>query len=85
MFLHENFKFLAGKIVGVVMSKRELSARSAPVLNVMLSARESWCLVEVNPVNATIVEVVLVRRSLAWITGIILLVSTLIGVRTTGL
>jgi hypothetical protein len=35
---------------------------------------------EVNSLNTTIAEVALVRRTLAWITGIILLVSTLMGV-----
>lgn len=37
-------------------------------------------LAETKAINATIAEVVLVRRTLAWVTGIILLISTLIGV-----
>ena len=37
-------------------------------------------LVETKGVNATVAEVVLVRRTLAWVTGVILLISTLIGV-----
>lgn len=35
---------------------------------------------EVQALNTTGLEVVLVRRTLAWVTGIILLVSTLMGV-----
>jgi len=35
---------------------------------------------EVNALNTTFAEVALVRITLAWITGIILLVSTLMGV-----
>jgi len=37
-------------------------------------------LAETQGVNATNPEVGLVRRTLAWVTGIILLISTLIGV-----
>lgn len=35
---------------------------------------------ETNAVNATMLEVVLVRRTLAWVTRIILLISILMGV-----
>lgn len=37
-------------------------------------------LVEEAKVNSTIHEVILVRTTLAWITGIILLIATLMGV-----
>lgn len=74
----------AGKIVGVVLSNTESYANLGPLLNIKLSNHGARWLGEVDPLNVTIGEVILVRRSLAWITGIILLVSTLIGVSTMG-
>lgn len=74
-------KSYGGKIVGIVISNTESFANSGPMLHVkFLASEESRWLAEVTPFNATsIAEVILVRRTLAWITGIILLVSTLIG------
>ncbi|XP_020259695.1 uncharacterized protein LOC109836240 [Asparagus officinalis] len=72
-------KSYEGKIVGVVLSNTESYANLGSLLNVKLSAHGARWLGEVDPLNVTIGEVILVRRSLAWITGIILLVSTLIG------
>lgn len=52
------------------------------MLNVMYTSRPSarWLAETKTSLNTTIVEVLLVRRTLAWITGIILLISTLLGV-----
>lgn len=71
-----------GKIVGVILSNTGSSVHSSPMINVKLSARVPRWLAEVNPLNTTISieEVILVRRTLALITGIILLVSTLLGI-----
>ncbi|CAI0378181.1 unnamed protein product [Linum tenue] len=69
-----------GQLVAVVSFKPESQTKLDVVLTDWPSAR---MLVEsnVSPVlNATILEVALVRTTLAWLTGIILLVSTLIGV-----
>ncbi|XP_008789434.2 uncharacterized protein LOC103706936 [Phoenix dactylifera] len=68
-----------GKIVGVIVSNVEPS-HSGAMLDVTFSARVSRWLKEVKATNGTTSEVLLVRRSLAWITGVILLVSTIIGV-----
>ncbi|KAJ0963699.1 hypothetical protein J5N97_028821 [Dioscorea zingiberensis] len=68
-----------GKIVGVIVCDRETYPDSKAMLEVSLSPRTSRWLEEDIDVDS-IREMLLVRRSLAWITGIILLVSTLIGV-----
>ncbi|KAG1359723.1 hypothetical protein COCNU_08G011690 [Cocos nucifera] len=69
-----------GKIVGVIVSNEEPSSHSGAMLDVTFSARVSRWLKEVQATNGTSSEVLLVRRSLAWITGVILLVSTILGV-----
>ncbi|XP_073011219.1 uncharacterized protein [Typha latifolia] len=61
-------KAYEGKFVGVVIYKRDPTAFSKPMIDVTY------------PSQVAITEVLLVRRSLAWITGIILVISTLIGV-----
>jgi hypothetical protein len=66
-------------MVGVLVYNKEESA----MVEVTTSARISRWLEEAGTStdNSTIAsEVLLVRRSLVWITGIILLISTLIGV-----
>lgn len=53
------------------------------MLNVVVTSRPSPRLLEETKVPAnltTIAEVILVRRTLAWITGIILLIATFLGV-----
>lgn len=53
------------------------------MLNVVVASRPSSRLLEETKVPAnlsTIAEVILVRRTLAWITGIILLIATFLGV-----
>ncbi|XP_058101548.1 uncharacterized protein LOC131245839 [Magnolia sinica] len=72
---------LEGKIVGVILFNEKSSSDLDSMLDVKFSTRTSRRLEEVEPLNATtIAEVKLVRLSLAWITGVILLVSTLIGI-----
>ncbi|XP_010935972.1 uncharacterized protein [Elaeis guineensis] len=68
-----------GKLVLITMSNEEPSSHSGAMLDVTFSARISRWLEEESTTNSTS-EVLLVRRSLAWITGVILLVSTIIGV-----
>uniref|UniRef100_A0A0E0LY44 DUF7794 domain-containing protein n=1 Tax=Oryza punctata TaxID=4537 RepID=A0A0E0LY44_ORYPU len=67
-----------GKIVGLVISTKEASpSLVGPASSLHISR---W-LKETSQTNTTIASSeILVRKSLAWITGIILLVSTLIGV-----
>lgn len=73
---------LSGKIVGVVLLNEISSLNSGRMLDVKFSARSSRWLEEVGSLDPTkMPEVRLVRRTLAWITGLILLISTLIGVR----
>ncbi|XP_062190992.1 uncharacterized protein LOC133894835 isoform X2 [Phragmites australis] len=68
-----------GKIVGLVISTKEASPSLGSIIDAPSSLLISRRLEEASQTNA-IALVLLVRKSLAWITGIILLVSTLIGV-----
>lgn len=75
----------AGQIVGVVFFNETPSPQSESVLNLMYTSRPSpRMLAETEGSrNATLAaaEVLLVRRTLAWLTGIILIIATLFGVR----
>ncbi|KAJ7955590.1 Type 1 membrane protein [Quillaja saponaria] len=73
--LEEAYK---GQIVGVVHFYTSLE--SGKKFNVMFPSHPAarW-LVETKDTNATDLQVILVRRILAWLTGVILLVSTLMG------
>ncbi|MQM22862.1 hypothetical protein Taro_055921 [Colocasia esculenta] len=72
-------KSYQGEVVGVIILNEEPSSNSESMLDVTIKSRSLRWLEEVGPVNATRPEVLLVRKTLAWITGIILLISALIG------
>ncbi|KAL1320635.1 hypothetical protein HN51_065305 [Arachis hypogaea] len=73
--LQEAYK---GQIVGVITTtSEEMGKRFDAIYTPHHNVR--W-LEETQPLNATLPEVLLVRRTLAWVTGIILLISTLIGI-----
>ena len=72
---------IAEKIVGAILCDKETYPDSKAMLELSFSPRTSRLLEEDN-LDVSKREVLLVRRSLAWITGVILLVSTFIGVRT---
>ncbi|RDX97329.1 hypothetical protein CR513_19912 [Mucuna pruriens] len=76
--LQEAYK---GQIVGIIYCNMATTQESGKKFDVIFTPRHTarW-LAETNALNATLPEVVLVRRTLAWITGIILLVSTLTGI-----
>lgn len=63
--------------MGVILSNETPSQKSETVLNVLFTSQPSarW-LEETTDVAA----VLLVRRTLAWVTGIILVVATIMGV-----
>ncbi|CAM0911492.1 unnamed protein product [Alopecurus aequalis] len=71
-----------GKIVGLVISTSEASTSLASIIDAPSSLHFSRRLAEASRTNASasIAAIILVRLSLAWTTGIILLVSTLIGI-----
>lgn len=72
-----------GKIVGVIFFSESPNSESEPILDVKIHSRPSPRWLEEKkggPKSLIIAEVLLVRRTLAWLTGIILLVSTLLGV-----
>lgn len=74
---------MAGQIVGVVFFIESTTEESSKMLSAMFASQPSArSLVETEGShNVTIREIVLVRRTIAWITGVILLISTLLGVR----
>lgn len=76
---------LAGQIVGVIVLDERVNQESANLLSIgsssHLSAR-SMAEVEGIPSAAIIAQVILVRLTLAWLTGIILLIATILGVRS---
>ncbi|KAG2321388.1 hypothetical protein Bca52824_014601 [Brassica carinata] len=72
-----------GQIVGVVVLDERVNQESANLLNVESSSRSSarsMAEVEGVPSAAIIAQVILVRLTLAWLTGIILLIATILGV-----
>ncbi|KAJ4722960.1 Type 1 membrane protein [Melia azedarach] len=71
-----------GQIVGVLFFNGTPSPESETVLNLMFNSRpSSRMLAEAAGSRAIIAaEVFLVRRTLAWLTGIILLIATLLGI-----
>ncbi|KAH7691583.1 hypothetical protein IHE45_01G008400 [Dioscorea alata] len=72
-------KSYGGKIVGVILCDKETYPDSKAMLELSFSPRTSR-LLEEDSLDVSKREVLLVRRSLAWITGVILLVSTFIGI-----
>lgn len=71
---------MAGQIVGVIFFYGTPATESSKLLNVMFTSQPSARLL-VEAEGSHVPEVLLVRQTLAWLTGIILLISTLLGVR----
>ncbi|ESQ37247.1 hypothetical protein EUTSA_v10002585mg [Eutrema salsugineum] len=72
-----------GQIVGVIVLDERVNQESENLLSVEPSSRSSarsMAEVEGIPSAAIIAEVILVRLTLAWLTGIILLIATILGV-----
>ncbi|KAK7332585.1 hypothetical protein VNO80_29338 [Phaseolus coccineus] len=69
------------QIVGIIYCHVATTQELEKKFDVIFTPRHTarW-LAETSALNATLPEVVLVRRTLAWVTGIILLVSTLMGI-----
>ncbi|KAG4948996.1 hypothetical protein AAZX31_15G126300 [Glycine max] len=77
--LQEAYK---GQIVGIIYCHVATTQESGKKFDVIFTPHHPYArwLAETNAVNATLPEVVLVRRTLAWVTGIILLISTFMGI-----
>ncbi|KAG5249751.1 TYPE MEMBRANE family protein [Salix suchowensis] len=71
-----------GQIVGVILFNTAPAPESETMLNVMLTSRPDgrWLEETKVPTPVTFAAVALVRITLAWITGIILIIATLLGV-----
>ncbi|KAL5097701.1 hypothetical protein RYX36_002028 [Vicia faba] len=77
--LQEAYK---GQIVGIIYCQTATPQESGKTFNAVFTPsdyRKARWLEEENALNTTFAEVALVRTTLAWITGILLLVSTLMG------
>lgn len=74
--------YYTGQIVGVVYLNQEHSPKLASLIEVTYTSRSSRELAENDNVSSPIIiaRVLLVRQTLAWMTGIILLIATLLGV-----
>ncbi|KAI5600743.1 hypothetical protein BDE02_01G045200 [Populus trichocarpa] len=71
-----------GQIAGVIFFNTAPASESETVLDVVLTSQPSarWLEETKTPSNGTIAEVALVRMTLAWITGIVLIIATLLGI-----
>lgn len=72
-----------GKIVGVIFFSESPNSESESILDVKIHSRPSSRWLEEKkggPRSLIIAEVLFVRLTLAWLTGIILIVSTLLGI-----
>ncbi|CAI9117765.1 OLC1v1019247C1 [Oldenlandia corymbosa var. corymbosa] len=77
-----------GKIVGVIVHGEADDSESKKLLNMVVNSRTSprWLEEESASLNATsVAEALLVRRTIAWTTGILLIIATLLGVSFTTL
>ena len=74
----------AGQIVGVIVFNGSPAEESDSMLTVKVTSRASPRLLEEEKGSRAdairIAEILLVRRTLAWITAIILIIATLMGV-----
>ncbi|XP_028759381.1 uncharacterized protein LOC114718270 [Neltuma alba] len=76
--LQEAYK---GQIVGVIYSHSRTTQELSKTLDFVFSSHNAArLLAEDKALNVSLAEVVFVRRTLAWVTGLILLISTLIGI-----
>ena len=75
---------LAGELVGIILvnDDEDVVGPSVGVERLEQTFRSGRGLEEISQFNTTIAEVILVRTTLAWVTGVILLLSALIGVTT---
>ena len=75
---------MVGEIVGIILFSKAYSSLPQRMLDVTYDSRNSLRFLEEvkSSSNSTAdAEVALVRRTLAWVTGLLLLLATLIGVR----
>ncbi|MBA0764723.1 hypothetical protein Gotri_014019 [Gossypium trilobum] len=73
-----------GHIVGVILFNGVPQPESKTLMNMMYTSRPSprWLEETKSSLNTTLAAQMLVRRTLAWITGVVLLIATLLGVRS---
>ncbi|MBA0612383.1 hypothetical protein Godav_012986 [Gossypium davidsonii] len=71
----------AGHIVGVILFNGVPQPESKTLMNMMYTSRPSprWLEETKSSLNTTLAAQMLVRRTLAWITGVVLLIATLLG------
>ncbi|PPD98348.1 hypothetical protein GOBAR_DD04597 [Gossypium barbadense] len=71
-----------GHIVGVILFNGVPQPESKTLMNMMYTSHPSprWLEETKSSLNTTLAAQMLVRRTLAWITGVVLLIATLLGV-----
>lgn len=70
-----------GQIVGVIYSHSRTNQELRKTFNVVITSHHAARFLEEDKsLDPALAEVVLVRRTLAWITGLILLISTVMGI-----
>lgn len=74
--------YLTGQIVGIIFFNNDVTTDA--LVKVVFNSQPSIRFLEEeeSSPSAADVEKLLVRRTLAWLTGLILLISTLLGVRS---
>ncbi|GMI69986.1 putative type 1 membrane protein [Hibiscus trionum] len=75
-------KAYGGQIVGVIVFNGAPQPESKTLMNVMYSSRpySRWLEETKKSLNTNLASQVLVRRTLAWVTGVVLIIATLLGV-----
>ncbi|XP_038995092.1 uncharacterized protein LOC120119345 isoform X2 [Hibiscus syriacus] len=75
-------KAYGGQIVGVIVFNGVSQPESKTLMNVTYTSGPSrrWLEETKKSLNTTVAAQVLVRRTLAWVTGLVLILSTLLGV-----
>ena len=84
LFLETYISSLAGKIVGVIGHRGWVDSEQENMFHFTVNTRSSARLLQqtkLSPGRIIIAEIAFVRITLAWITGIILLIATILGVR----
>lgn len=72
-----------GQIVGVIVHNGVSSPESRKLLNVMVTSHPSprWLEeTELSPNSTAVAEVIFVRRAVAWTTGLMIIIATILGV-----
>lgn len=83
LILATDISLLAGKFVGMITHRGEVNPEQESIFQFTVTTRQSARLLQeakISPGLIILAEIAFVRFTLAWITGIILLIATILGV-----